>query len=128
MNNVKSTIRSIMQDVEKFCSKSNKLIRKGDFFWPPEMRQVKIRSRDVEGITKKIELICPEEIEEAMKFILKKEFSMPYDSLITQTAKLFGFNRTGEDIYFSLGKRLDTLIKNEVILKQGECLILAKKE
>lgn len=127
MNNVKSAIRSILQGVEGFCTKENKIVRKGKFFWPLRRKQVKIRSRDIEGMTKKIELICPEEIEEAFKFVLKKEFSTPYDNLITQTAKLLGFNRTGEDIYFSLGKMLDDLIRGEVILKQDERLILANK-
>lgn len=126
MNNVKSAIRSIMQDVEESCLIRKRLIKKGDFFWPLKMTQVKIRSRNVEGVTKKIELICPEEIEEAMKLILKQEYSMPYDNLITQTAKLFGFNRTGEDIYSSLGKMLNKLISADVILRQGDRLVLSR--
>lgn len=127
MNNVKSAIRSIMQGVERFSTKGNKIVRKGKFFWPLKMKQVKIRFRDINGIMKKIELICPEEIEESFKFVLKKEFSIPYDNLITQTAKLLGFNRTGEGIYSSLGKRLDNLIKREVVLRKDERLFLANK-
>ncbi|MGI6595508.1 MAG: DUF3320 domain-containing protein [Candidatus Ratteibacteria bacterium] len=126
MNNVKSTIRLIMRDVEKLCCETGRILKKGDFLWPPKMDRVKIRYRDIEGLTKKIELICPEEIEEAIKFILKKEFSMPCHDIITQTAKILGFNRTGDTIYSSLSTIINNLLKKKMLLKQEDRLILVE--
>lgn len=126
MNNVKSTIRAIMQRVEKSCNDANIIVIKGDFFWPPGLKQLKIRSRDVSGIIKRIDFICPEEISEAVKFVLKKEFSLPYENLISRTAKILGFSRTGEDIYSRISSQLNVLIKNGKIIKRDERLILNK--
>ena len=54
---------------------------------------VQARCRSVDPPAK-IELICDEEVAEAVKIVLKKQFSTPLDELIVQTSRLLGFQAT----------------------------------
>lgn len=90
------------------------------------MKAIKIRHRDIEGFNKRINLVCPEEIEETAKFILRKEYSMPLDSLIIQTAKVLGFNRLSDETYSHIKRRVYALLKKGSISKKDDRLTLVK--
>jgi hypothetical protein len=71
---------------------------KGNFLWPPELQEVQARV-PVAGVPeskRKPEHIPPEEIEIAMKTVAQYALGISVESLITETAKVFGFNHTGE--------------------------------
>ncbi|MBN1244312.1 DUF3320 domain-containing protein [Candidatus Bathyarchaeota archaeon] len=75
-----------------------KVIVKGNFLWPPELQEVQARA-PVSGVPeskRKPEHIPPEEIENAMKAIAQYALGISAESLIAETAKVFGFNHTGE--------------------------------
>jgi hypothetical protein len=101
---------------------SRKVIVKGSFLWPQGLQDVIVRI-PVPGIPqskRKPQHIPPEEIETAMKTITHYALSISSESLITETAKVFGFNRLGEktkkrfaDVY----KRL--LWKKELACNNG---------
>jgi hypothetical protein len=101
---------------------NGKVIVKGSFLWPPGLKDVKVRI-PVPGILqskRKPEHIPPEEIETAMKTITQYALSISSESLIAETAKVFGFNKLGEktkkrftDVY----KRL--LWKKELACNNG---------
>ncbi len=89
----------------------DKVVVKGNFLWPPELQEVQARV-PVPGVPeskRKPEHIPPEEIENAMTTIAQYALGISAESLIVETAKVFGFNRSGEksrkifsDIYKSL--------------------------
>jgi hypothetical protein len=75
-----------------------KVIVKGNFLWPPELQEVQARV-PVPGVPeskRKPEHIPPEEIENAMKTIAQYALGISVESLIVETAKVFGFNHMGE--------------------------------
>jgi hypothetical protein len=75
-----------------------KVVVKGNFLWPPELKEVQARV-PVSGVPeskRKLEHIPPEEIENAMKTIAQYALGISAESLIFETAKVFGFNHTGE--------------------------------
>jgi len=75
-----------------------KVVVKGNFLWPPELQEVQARA-PVSGVPeskRKLEHIPPEEIENAMKTIAQYALGISAESLIVETAKVFGFNHTGE--------------------------------
>ncbi len=77
---------------------NSRVIVKGSFLWPPELKEVQVRV-PVSGVLeskRKPEHIPPEEIEEAMKTIAQYALGISAESLITETAKFFGFSRAGE--------------------------------
>ena len=125
LSSIKNVIEEILDRVELFSIKSNLIKKKKDFYWPVKGIKLKIRSRDVEGVNKSIEYIAPEEIEEAAKFILNKEYSMPLENLVDQVAGLLGFNRVTEDISRYIKKNITPMIKDGGIKEVNGKLTLA---
>jgi len=77
---------------------NEKVIVKGNFLWPPELQDAPARV-PVPGVPeskRKLDHIPPEEIENAMKNIAQYALGISAESLIAETAKVFGFNHTGE--------------------------------
>jgi len=75
------------------CVKCKTIARKGKFLWPPDMDVPPVRHRSGNG--RDIEYVCIEEIIEAAWQLLKAQFGMRHDDLITQVARVLGFQRTG---------------------------------
>lgn len=121
-------IKEQLEMVERNCSIKGLIKRRGKFYWPSDLKKPKVRMRDFDKINKDIELICPEEIGEAAIIVLKREYSMPKDELITQTAKLLGFGRITENINKYIGKSLKIYIKDNKVLKINERLTFNDEE
>jgi len=78
--------------------RNRKIIIKGHFLWPRELQDVPARV-PVLGVPESkriLEHIPPEEIENAMKLIARYALGISAESLIVETAKVFGFSHGGE--------------------------------
>jgi hypothetical protein len=77
---------------------NEKVIVKGSFLWPPELQDVQARVPvpRVPESKRKPEHIPPEEIENAMKTVAQYALGISAESLIVETATVFGFTRAGE--------------------------------
>jgi hypothetical protein len=64
------------------------------------------RGPSEDGVVRDIEHIAPEEIERAMSLVLEQALSLTEDELVTQTARAFGYARTGHDIEQALRTRI----------------------
>ncbi|MEM3051598.1 MAG: DUF3320 domain-containing protein, partial [Candidatus Bathyarchaeia archaeon] len=75
-----------------------KVVVKGYFLWPPNMQDVPVRVpvADVPVTHRALEHIPTEEIEKAMLLIVRYALSISVDSLIFETAKVFGFTHIKE--------------------------------
>ncbi|HOW36292.1 MAG TPA: DUF3320 domain-containing protein [Candidatus Omnitrophota bacterium] len=113
MRSVGSRIRLKLKGLEQYCLNNKKFEKRKDFYWLNKHQELKIRNRDVNDVYKKIEYVAPEEVQEAVKYVLNMEYSIPLVSLISQTAKSLGFHRIGDDVYSYIKKAIDLLIKNE---------------
>jgi hypothetical protein len=97
---------------------------KGSFLWPVGLREVAVRV-PVEGdpdSIRKPEYIPPEEIESAMRSVAQYALGIGVESLIVETARVFGFNRTGEkvrerffEVYRELLKKRKLACTNDVV-------------
>jgi very-short-patch-repair endonuclease len=99
INTLGSRIKSILKSSEDYCISKKMIKKKGEFYWSIDMDKSPVRKRNGGDVSKKIELIAPEEIGEAALIVLKKEYSIPKDGLIDQAASLLGFDRVTEDIH-----------------------------
>jgi hypothetical protein len=87
-----------VKEALNFLLIGQKVIVKGSFLWPPDLQDVPARV-PVPGVPeskRKPEHIPPEEIENAMKLIARYALGISAESLINETAKVFGFTRSGE--------------------------------
>jgi very-short-patch-repair endonuclease len=91
--------------------REHEVIIKGSFLWPPEIKEIvtRVPMQGVPESKRKAEYIPPEEVESAMKLVAQYALGISEDSLITETAKVFGLNRTGpgvEEVFSEVLKRL----------------------
>ena len=106
------------------CLRDRRVTLKGSFLWPVGLREVAVRV-PVEGdldSMRKPEHIPPEEIESAMRSVAQYALGIGVESLIVETARVFGFNRTGEkvrerflEVYRELLKKGKLACTNDVV-------------
>ncbi len=85
--------------------------RRGDFLWTPGqvIDAVRIPDPDNPDTQRSIDEIPPEELDLALTKLQEAGGISDADALIAQTARIFGFNRTGHAIREQLMARLDAL-------------------
>lgn len=91
-------------------------------FWPSEVTPEDYSTFRVwtENRTKRnIDELPISEILNAMKFILKQQISLPSEDLIRETAKEFGFARTGTMVKDRIGFAVQTLITNGMGIEEN---------
>lgn len=91
-----------VQEVVKFAQQAavreRLIISRGDFLYNPHEDKIRVRRNSQDGATRKIAEIAPEEIAEAARLILTDQIKLTRDDLISATARLLGFERTGTEI------------------------------
>jgi hypothetical protein len=98
---------------------------KGSFLWPKELKDVPVRV-PVTGVPeskREPEHIPSEEIEKALIFIAKYALGISAESLMTETARVFGFTRMGvrikeriNEIYKRLLWERKLVLTNDVVI------------
>jgi very-short-patch-repair endonuclease/DNA polymerase III delta prime subunit len=83
--------------------------RRGYFYWPPGMAKPPLRRRSGPGVPGQAELIAPEEIAEAILLVLRKEFRVPRESLLSRAGAVLGFSRSGPRVRDSMLTALNLL-------------------
>jgi hypothetical protein len=91
--------------------------RDGDFIAFVDFADMKVRVPDSPENIRPIELICDAELALAMKTIVQHSFGITPENLITETARIFGFKRTGGKISATL-KRVYEKMKESQIIKE----------
>jgi very-short-patch-repair endonuclease len=114
--------RYIDHVLQKQCY--GKIIKKGDFCWSSDMDCPKVRKPVYGDSPRNIEHICVEEIAEAMLAIIMQSVGLDWSILLTETARVFGFNRTGGKIQDAMMIALDYLVsKNRVVINNDSVSI-----
>jgi len=105
-------LTSIIYGVQK-----NKIVKKGDFCWHPEMSVPVVRDRsELDASSKKSELVAPEEISLAILQQVKRGFSLSVDDAVIYAVRLLGFQRVTSQSKYLFELQLDGLIKSEILL------------
>ncbi len=123
-------IRSAIEEGVQGCSHQGKVLTIGDYVWPKDLEQVMVRV-PVDGFPetiRNIEHIPEEEIYGAMLLILEQCVGMQPDALVVETARLFGFSKTGEKIRSRLVDCFDKLQSNGDIVYMGESITLPRAD
>ena len=72
---------------------------------------------------RRIGQIADVELDEALVAVARRTFGSPGEDLIRETARQFGYRRTGPDIAGKLQERIDSLVKSGRLLSQGGMLV-----
>jgi hypothetical protein len=111
MDAVKSAWRTLSRE---------KMLRiQSEFLWPArESFRVAVRrpNPDDDESRRSIEEIPPEEIALAMKNLIRDGLSIERDKLLAYVARIFGFERSGNQIQRSLGAILEELLESRQLV------------
>ena len=86
---------------------ARKIRRSGDFLWPATDVDVQPRGAERDGTVRSIDMVPSEEIIAAFELVLRHSLSLQVDDLVTETARLLGYNRTGPAIKSRLMQELE---------------------
>lgn len=103
---------------------------RGNFIWPKNSAG-KLRVRrpvpERQETFRDIEHIPPEETELAMTELVCLALSLTEDELVGQTARVFGFDRTGGRIRTALAETVERAVQQGIIVRRGDRLVPAPK-
>ncbi len=104
------------------AKKQGEIEARGAFLWPRGLKLPKVRRR-TEDPRPDIELICPEEIKEAVRLVLKSQFSTAPDELSVAASRLLGFQATRDDTNRKIQEILSEMIQAGELEKMPNGLI-----
>ena len=107
--------------------REQKVVIKGSFLWRPELKQTLIRV-PIQGIPeskRKPEYIAPEEVELAMQLVAQYALGISVDSLISETAKVFGLNYSGQDAKVVFSETLERLVRERKLVYKDNVVTAA---
>jgi very-short-patch-repair endonuclease/uncharacterized protein (DUF1778 family) len=85
------------------------------YLWPASARQIRIRHRGEPCPVTKAELIPPEEIEAAVRLVLRQQFGLKSEAAVESTARLMGYSRTGTKLKTAIEAAIQHLTEREEI-------------
>jgi hypothetical protein len=107
--------------------REQKVIIKGSFLWPTALKETPIRvpMQGVPESKRKPEYVAPEEVESAMKMVAQYALGISDDSLIVETAKVFGINHSGEEAKAVFSEVLKRLVRERKLVRKDDGVVTA---
>lgn len=92
--------------------RTKRIKQRGDFYWSLDMASAVVRDRsELPSASRKLELVAPEELSEAIAAVVKRSFGIGMADIPQAVCRLLGFGRTSEDmatLVDSLVRKLST--------------------
>lgn len=122
-----SRIQQRMREAIGYGLRARMFEQRSDFLWRPGHQTPEVRSRDGQlpdtaGALKRIDMIAPEEIGQALYHAVKDSFGIRRDEAIREACRLFGFKRAGATITRRIEGVVYQLLRAGVLQKSGELL------
>ena len=107
--------------------REQKVVIKGSFLWPTGLKQTPIRvpMQGVPESKRKPSYIAPEEVESAMTMVAQYALGISEDSLIAETAKVFGINHSGEEAKAVFSEVLKRLVRERKLVCKDDGVVTA---
>ena len=115
----------------RLLTSKNLIERRDDFLWPQQndfTLQVRRPDPNDEATIRKIELIPREELELAIQYLVRDAISIPDDQVLTQVARVFGFDRTGANIRERMERILGQMLQGGILVRKGERISLGQDD
>ena len=104
--NSKATVK-VRREVDWGLQKvSDRVLRKGDYLYPKTYWEIPIRMPN----TRKIQYISTDELATAMQKILKTCVGTTREALASETSRVYGFSRNGQNITLAMAEAVQKLI------------------
>ncbi|MGN1458085.1 MAG: hypothetical protein ACI4XP_09090, partial [Acutalibacteraceae bacterium] len=105
--NEKTTVKIRREADAGLLQLADKVLRKGDFIFPKGYQTIPVRMPN----SRKIQYICTEELSEAMFKILQTCVGTTREALSSETTRVYGFTRAGQNISSAMTDAINYLIE-----------------
>lgn len=102
-------IVTVVKQAIRIAVKQEEVEMKEKFLWMPNRKKIRVRKR-TEDPKPDIELICDEEIQEAVRLVLQAQFSTEIEDLAIAASRLLGFQATRDDT----NRKIQNIIKGMI--------------
>ena len=118
---VGNRIREAVEIAARRAERSEKIQISENFLYWTEQEQIHVRDRsNLPNVSRKLELIAPEEIEVAIGLIVSEAFGIEQDDLPHETCRLFGFKKVNLDMRREVEVVINQMIeRGELVEKAG---------
>ncbi|MGA2677278.1 MAG: hypothetical protein ABSE83_10335 [Methanobacterium sp.] len=114
-------IKEAIKSATEIAGQNDQIIIKDNFLYPINGKiYVRRRTGDPPA---NIDLISPEEIEEAVKIVLETQHATPMKDLYTQVARLFGFKSTSKKTSNKIKTSIQKLLDEEKLVESANGMI-----
>lgn len=96
------------------------IVIRGSFIWRSSMKKPPVRTPQTGDNPRDIEMIAVEEIAEAAYLCIENAFTLTIEDTIQQTARLLGFDRTGDQVRRRIIRGIELLRNGRRIKKQDK--------
>jgi very-short-patch-repair endonuclease len=112
-----------VRDGLKHLSRKGSLIQDGEFWSVPGRDMSVVRNRRNAALPlRRAAMIAPAEYQLAILTIVSEAVAISRDDLVVETARLFGFDRTGPDLKEAIDQQSETLVKMGELQLDGDVL------
>jgi hypothetical protein len=127
MSRTGARIIEIILAAVKLAQRTNGVIKKSNFLWPTRLLPVdlsslpvRVPSERVDESFRDVEHVAPEEIQRTMLLIIEHALGIKTEALFQETARILGFQRTGDRIREALIKNLRVLLHGGMIYQNDD--------
>jgi hypothetical protein len=93
-----SRMQAALDSACRDAARRGTIRRQGDFLWSPAMQQPVVRDRsDLPAASRKLDLIAPEEVAQAVEAVVAASFGIEADALPAAAGRALGFTRIGDE-------------------------------
>ncbi len=129
MSRAGSRIRERVESVAAMLHRRGALELDQQFLWKKGQPEIPIRSRAVPGYSFDPEYIAPEEFQAVIVFALRAYGTRMRDELITEAARVLGFDRAGRKLSEQLSAAIQGLVeKSELRAVAAGVQLVAKSD
>lgn len=120
---VGAKIRRTVESVCESAQEQGLIQERNGFLWTVPLPEDIVVRVPVEGHSetqRKIEYIPEEEIYRAMQLVAEEAVGISSENLLQETARLFGFQRSGENVHSRLEECLEICLEQQMLVMRGE--------
>ena len=122
----RSRIQNAVKTAMTQAARSGSVQIKGKFLYWTEQREVIVRDRSgLPNVSRKLDLIAPEEIETAIKQVVSDACGIDRDELTREVCWLFGFKPASAKMRQEVDRVVEGLIEDGQLIWQGHSLVIS---
>ena len=122
---IDNRLRNAVKNAAKQLVSSDSVQIRGAFLYWTCQREVTVRDRSgLPNVSRKPELIAPEEMEAATKQVVSDAFGIDRDDLTREVCWLFGFKPASAKMRQEIEKVVERLIEDKQLIWQGNSLLI----